>query len=110
MREFITEEQVEAAIHSLSDKAESHARAKGRMRYWEKHIKSVLAIETLKQRGKSMTENKTRAEASEAYKAALSEYEESVYTFTLSDDKRAAAEATIEMFRTITASNRRGNI
>ena len=110
MKEFITDEQVEAAVHSLSESAERHARAKGRMKYWEKHIKSVLAISSLAQKGKSMAENKTRAEASEAYKEALSEYEESVYTYTLVDDKRSAAEATIEIWKAITYSARRGNI
>jgi len=110
MKEFIDDDQVEAAVNSLSESAERHARAKGRMKYWEKRIKSILAIEALKQKGKSMTENKTRAEASEAYEAALNEYEESVYAYTLVDDKRSAAEATIEIWRTISSSNRRGHL
>jgi len=110
MREFITEDEVEAAVHSLALGAENHARAKAKMKYWEKHIKSVLAIEALRQKGKSMTENKTRAEASDAYQKATKDYEESVFDFTLKEDKRAAAEATIEAWRTISSSNRRGNI
>jgi hypothetical protein len=110
MKQFITDDETEVAVHYLSGSAEKHARAKARMKYLEKHVKSVLAVETMKQKGKSMTENKTRAEASEAYQAILADYEIAVYEFTLVDDKRFAAESAIEAWRTISSSNRRGNI
>ena len=110
MRQFITDEETEAAVHYLSSSAEKHARAKAHMKYLEKHVKSVLAIETMKQKGKSMTENKTRAEGSQAYLDITADYEIAVYEFTLVDDKRFAAESTIEAWRTISSSNRRGNI
>lgn len=110
VREFITDDETEIAVHYLSSSAEKHARAKARMKYLEKHIKSVLAIESLKKTGSSQAANKVQAEASEAYQNILSDYEVSVYEYTLVDDKRFAAEATIEAWRTISSSNRRGHL
>lgn len=110
MKQFITDDETENAVHYLAESAEKHARAKAKMKYLEKHIKSVLSIEAMKQKGKSMTENRARAEGSEAYTNITKEYEIAVYEFTLVDDKRFAAESTIEAWRTISSSNRRGNI
>ncbi len=110
MDQFITDQETERAVHYLSSSAEKHARAKARVKYLEKHVKSVLAIEALNQKGKSMAENKARAEASTAYKATLEEYEIAVYEFTLVDDKRFAAESVIEAWKVISYSIRRGNI
>jgi len=76
----------------------------------EKHIKSVLAEQSIKQTGKSMSENRTRAEAGEAYRMALEDYQISVYEYTLIDDKRYAAEALIDAWRTMSSSLRKGNI
>jgi hypothetical protein len=110
VKQFITDDETEVAVHYLSSSAEKHARAKARMKYLEKHVKSVLAIESLKKAGSSQAANKVQAEASEAYKNILVDYEIAVYEYTLVDDKRFAAESTIEAWRTISSSNRRGNI
>jgi leucyl aminopeptidase (aminopeptidase T) len=110
VKQFITDEETEVAVHYLASSAEKHARAKAKMKYLEKHVKSVLAIESLKKAGKSNAANKTLAEASKAYQDILAEYEIAVYEFTLVDDKRFAAESTIEAWKVISYSLRRGNI
>lgn len=110
MKEFITDEDVEKAIQYLAKSAKPYSEWKARMKYLELHRKSVRAIESLNQTGKSMAENNTKAEASEAYANILNEYAEAVEEFTLLDAYRNAAETKIEAWRTISSSNRRGNI
>jgi len=110
MREFVTDEMVEKAINYLRDSAEPYAKWKSRMRYLESHRKSIRAAEVLRATGKTISENAHRGEASEAYKEVLKEYEEAVYEFTLIDAMRNAAETKIDLYRTVSASLRRGNI
>ena len=105
----ITDKEVEDSINYLRSSIPEYAQWKSRMKFLEKYHKSVLAVESLKGHGK-ISENKLRAEASEPYKSVLEEYEESVSNFTIVDAKRASAETRIELYRTMSASLRRGNI
>lgn len=110
MREIITEDEVEKALHYLSSSVKDYARWKSRMKYLESHRKSVRAACILKATGKTMAENTQRGEAAEDYKKVLLDYEDAVYEFTLIDAYRHAAEAKIEAWRTVSASNRRGHV
>jgi len=110
MIEFISEAQVEKALDFLRDTAEDFAKWKSRARFLVLHRKSVRAAAALASGAKSMAEAKERGEASAEYKAVLAEYETAEYEFTLLDAKRNAAEAKIEAWRTIQASNRRGHV
>ena len=110
MREFITDIMVEKALDYLRDSAENYARWKARMKYLESHRKSVRSSEVLNATGKTITENTHRGESSKAYNDILQEYEEAVYEFTLIDAMRKAAEIKIEVWRSISSANKRGNI
>lgn len=110
MNDFISEVEIEKALNYLRDTSESYAKWKARMKYLESHRKSIRSAEVLSASGKTISENTHRGEASEAYKEALKEYEEAVYEFTLLDAYRHAAEAKIEVWRTLQASNRRGHV
>ena len=110
MREFITDVMVEKALDYLRDSAEDYAKWKARMKYLESHRKSVRAAEVLRATGKTISENSHRGEASEAYKSIVKEYEEAVYEFTLIDAMRNAAETKIDVWRSISSANKRGNI
>lgn len=110
MREIITEDEVEKALHYLSSSVKDYAQWKSRMKYLEYHRKSVRAACILRATGKTMAENTQRGEAADDYKQALLDYKDAIYEFTLIDAYRHAAEAKIEAWRTVSASNRRGNI
>ena len=110
MIEFISDDEVEKALHYLAESAKDYAKWRGRMKFLEVHRKSIRAAEILKATGKTMAENTQRGEASTAYKNILIEYHEAVYEFELINAYRHAAETKIELYRTISASNRRGNI
>ena len=110
MKNFITDEQVESALEYLAASAKPYAERKSRMKFLELHRKVIRAEQILNAKGKTMAENRERGEASDKYKAILNEYEEAVREYTLLEAYRNAAEAKIESWRTISASNRRGNI
>lgn len=110
MKNFISDENVEKALEYLATSAKPYAEWKSRMKWLEHRRNSVRSIASLQQKGKSNAENTTRAEASQDYQTVLNEYKEAVYEFTLIESYRKAAELKIEMYRTISASNRRGNV
>ena len=110
MNEFISDKDVESALEYLATSAKPYAEWKSRMKWFEHKRKAVKSTVSLRQKGKSQSENSTRAEASPDYAQVLDEYKESVYEFTLIESYRKAAELKIELYRTISASNRRGNI
>jgi len=105
----ITDQEAQKAVDYLVSSSKEYADWKARMKYLEKHHKSVLASESLKGHGK-VSENKLRAEASETYKDILIEYKEAVAEFTLIEAYRNAAETKVDLYRTMSASMRRGNI
>lgn len=106
----ITDQEAQKAVDYLVSSTKDYAKWKSRMKYLEQHRKSVRAVESLKATGKTISENEKRAEASEAYKYVLMEYEEAVCEFTLIDSYRHAAEIKVDLYRTMSASLRRGNI
>ncbi len=109
MKEWITEEEVEAALNYLRDSSKSYAEWKARMKYLELHRKSIRAIEYLNQDG-NVAECNAQAESSESYMNVLLEYKEAVGEFTLIDARRNAAESKLSAWQTVSASNRRGHI
>lgn len=110
MDNFISDEDVEKALLYLATSVKSHAEWKSKMKWLEHRRKSIKAIVSLRQKGKSQSENTTRAEASKDYQGCLEEYKTAVYEFCLIDGYRKAAELKVEVWRTISASNRRGNV
>ena len=107
---MLSEEEIEKAVRYLSSSSEQYALAKANMKYLEHKRKSVRAVISLRQKGKSQAENGTRAEASEEYQGLLEELKDSIATFTIIDAKRHAAEIWVETWRTQEASKRRGNV
>lgn len=110
MREIVTDDDVEKAILYLANSSKEYADTKALMKHLEVYRKSIRASEILKATGKTISENNTRGEASEAYKEVLSRYKDSVAAFTLIDAYRNVAELKVEVFRTQEASKRRGNV
>lgn len=110
MKEFITEEQIEKALDFLRDSAHDFAEWRSRMKYLEQHRKSIKAAGFLEYTDGTVAEREAKAYDADQYREVCKEYEEAVYEYTLLEAQRAAAEAKIDMFRTISASNRKGNI
>jgi len=110
MIEFISDEDCQKAVDYLAASVKDFAKWRARMKFLESHRKSVRAAEILRASGKTIAENTQRGEASTAYKNILIEYHEAVYEYELINAYRHAAETKIEVWRTISSSNRKGNI
>lgn len=106
----ITDEEAQKCVDYLVKSAKDYALWKSRMVYLDKNRKTVRAVAILRATGKTISENTIRGEASEEYKDCLIEYREAVEEFTLIDAYRKAAETKIDLWRSINASLRRGNI
>ena len=106
----ITDDEAQKAVDYLVSSTKDYAMWKSRMVFLDKNRKTVRAIAILRATGKTISENTIRGEASEDYQNALKEYEEAVEQFTLIDSYRKAAETKIDLWRSINASLRRGNI
>jgi len=110
MNEFIKETDIEKCLTYLAESVIAYKDAKALMKHLEYHRKSIRAQEVLRATGKTISENNTRGEASQPYMDVLERYKESVADFTMIEAYRKVAELKIEVWRTIAASNRRGNI
>jgi len=110
MKNFLTDEEIEKAVHYLASSAKQYADEKALMKWLEYSRKVVRAQEVLRATGKTISENNTRGEASQSYQDILMEYKEAIAAFTLTESYRKAAEIKIELFRSQEASNRRGNV
>ena len=110
MNNFISDEDIEKAVLYLTESAKPYAEWKANMKWLEQKRKTVRSTVALKQNAKSNTESLTRAEASTEYSDILGEYKDSVYHFALIESYRKAAELKIEIWRSLNANNRKGNI
>jgi hypothetical protein len=95
---FISEPQIQAAFDVLHDQA--HAKARAAYEYASSRLKVVLAGETLKAEGKTVGDRDARAMISEEYQGALKSFHLIAQTYYLERDKRDAAAAVIDAWRT----------
>ena len=103
---MISEADIERALNYLRDNAENDAQAHANMLYLDKWLDVVLAQEQAKAMASSVAAAKIVAECSDAYKAALDGYRESVFENKKRQFLRSAAETRIEAWRTMCSNER----
>ncbi len=94
----INDDQIEAAFEVLHSQA--HAKARAAYDYAEKRIKAALAKATLEADGKTVGERDAKALISESYGAALKHYHLIAENYFSERDRRDAASAVIDAWRT----------
>lgn len=104
-----TEAQVENALHFLSTSAQDYANAKGERIFLEEQRKVVKATIFGMVDG-GVAEREAFAYRHADYQKLLQELRSAVVSEELLRAKRAAAEARIEVFRTLEASKRAANL
>jgi len=104
------DKRIEEALTYLTETDEEYGRLKGHKAGLEHRLKVCRATETLKAEGKSMAERECRALASEPYKVMVNIYEDCVIDLEIMGAKRKKEELVIDVWRTINANQRRGNI
>lgn len=106
----ITDESIESALNFLRDSSKSLADWKARFKYLEQKRKSLKAAAFLEADGANVAEREAKAYRDEDYLKCLDEYKEAVYEYEILENQRRAAELRIEVWRTVNANQRRGNI
>lgn len=109
MIESVTPEQVEKAIKYLAETDVPHARAKCLAKGLEAALKTVRAVGFIGAAGNN-AEREHTAYASPEYKVALAAWQDACLDYETMQNKRERANLIVEMFRTLEASRRVGNI
>lgn len=94
----ISDENLEAAFDALH--SNEHAKARAAHEYAEKRLKVVLAKALLATEGKTASEREAKAQASPEYEAALQQFFKIANAYHEARDKREAANAVIDAYRT----------
>jgi hypothetical protein len=95
---FISDREIQEAFDVLHSQA--HAKARAAYEYAEKRLKVALAKAQLAAEGKTVGERDALAQTSEAYQAALKSFHLIAETYYSERDKRDAASAVIDAWRT----------
>jgi hypothetical protein len=95
---FISDREVQAAFDVLHD--QGHAKARAAYEFAEKRLKVVLAKAQLAAEGKTVGERDANAQTSAEYEAALLKFRQIAECYYLERDRRDAANAVIDAWRT----------
>lgn len=106
----ITDESIEQALNFLRDSAKPMADWKSRMKFLEQKRKTKKATAFLESEGANIAERESRAYTEADYLQCLEDYKEAVYEYEVLENQRRAAELRVEVWRTLAANQRRGNI
>lgn len=95
---LISDEEVQEAFHALH--ANEHAKRRAAYEYAEKRLKVVVAKQELEAEGKTVGERSAKALTSQPYEAALASFRIIAEAYYEARDRREAASAVIEAWRT----------
>lgn len=105
----VTFGRVEKALEFLTDSAQQLAEARGR-RMWLEHRLKIVRAEVLLANEGSVAEREARAYVSDTYRSATDEMQEAVVTEEKLRALRVAAEALVEVWRSLESSRRAANV
>ena len=107
----VSEERVTQALKYLVETDESCARAKALMKGLDGQTKSIEAIEFLKTKGLgAQGEREKMARASQNYRNHINLCTDAIFDYELVNNKRNTEAMVIEVFRSLNANRRKGNI
>lgn len=106
----VTDESIESALNFLRDSSKALADWKARFKYLEQKRKTLKASAFLEAEGANVAERESAAYVDGEYLKCLDEYKEAVYEYEVLENQRRAAELRVEVWRTLAANQRRGNI
>lgn len=95
---FISDREIQAAFDVLHDQA--HAKSRAAYEFAEKRLKVVLAKAQLAAEGKTVGEREANALTSPEYEASLIKFKLIAETYYSERDRRDAASAVIDAWRT----------
>jgi hypothetical protein len=95
---FISDREIQEAFDVLHSQA--HAKARAAYEYAEKRLKVALAKSQLAAEGKTVGERDANAQVSDSYQAALKSFHLIAETYYSERDRRDAASAVLDAWRT----------
>ena len=110
MDRIMNDSQVEKALQYLAETDEEHANAKATVKGLEQRRKTIHATALLSVQGSNVAERDAKALTTVEYKKYLDDYEVAVYEEQILNNKRKRAELTIDVWRSMNAAHRRGNV
>lgn len=106
---MISEDRLQKALTYLAETDQPSAESKARVKALEQRRKTVKGLAFLGSSG-TMAEKEAKAYASQEYQDIVNEYENAVADAELYANKRKTEELIIEVWRSINAGRRKGNI
>lgn len=105
----LDEDRVEKALKYLAETDSKHAIAKAEMDSAEEYLKSVKGLCFLQASG-TVAEREARAVSDPDYTTAISTWTDLVKKFKTLDNKRQTEIRMIEVWQTLSANRRKGNV
>ena len=106
----MTTEDAQAALDHLKGTDEQDAKFKARVEYLKEKKKTVIAWEQSESNEKSQAAKEQDAYNSASFRGWLEDYQGALIDFHTMHNKRLSASLQIEMWRSINANQRTGNI
>ena len=106
---IVTDKEVAQALKYLQDTDHSCAQAAALKSYLDSKEKTILAMTFLDSTG-TVAEREARSRTGATYLEWMEQYREAVADFELQKAKRKRAELMVEVWRSCSANQRRGNI
>jgi len=106
----MTTEDAEKALDFLKDSDEQDAKLKARLEYLKEKKKNIIAFAQTESDKGSQAAKEQDAFMSMGYVEWLDEYKSAVYDHLLVNNRRKSASLQIEVWRSINANSRQGNI
>ena len=105
-----TESDISAALRYMAETDEQGAKLAAHVKALEHQAKTIKGLAFLDATGATMAEKEAEAVSSSAYRAWIEDYENAVADSETIKAKRKRAELTVEVWRSINANQRRGNV
>lgn len=105
----ITQDDVEKALDYLATSAKSFAEAKGR-RVWLEERRKIVKAAAFSQAGGTVGERESTAYLSDDYKQCVDDLRDAVVAEETMRAYRVAAEARVEVWRSLESSRRAANV
>lgn len=107
---MISADRLQKALEYLATTDGPCAQAKALMVGLQEQLKSVRAIAFIEAQGGTVTEREARAFASLAYQSHIQKLQDATADYETMRNKRLTEELIVEVFRTLSANQRRGNV
>ena len=104
------EERVEKAIDYLVETDKEAAKLKAMMAYREDMLKTVKATLMLEFDDKTVADREARSLSHPKYKDAIDKKSEAIFEYETIKNRRLSAQLVVEVWRTESANERKGNL